>query len=505
MSETLTPTSSAAASPPRTATSRARKVNPWLVLVIACMAQFMVVLDITVVNIALPSVQRGLHFSPANLQWIVNAYTLVFGGFLLLGGRAADLLGRKRLFIVGVVVFTLASMLNGVAQSSGMLIIGRGLQGLGGALVSPAALSIVTTTFTDGEQRTKALAVWSAIAAGGSAVGLLLGGALTDLASWRWVFFVNLPVGIVTLVMALRFVAESRVESARRSFDIAGAVTVTTGLVVLVYTIVKAQSYGWGSARTLGLGAVALALLAAFVTIEHRSSAPLMRLGIFRVRTLAVADTVLLLLASGMFGMFFFASLYIQQILGYSPLKAGLAFLPVTAVIMIGAGAAQGGLIRRLGVRNVGAIGIAIASVGLLILTQLPVHGSYAGNLLVGLLPLGLGLGLAFVPITLLGTSGVRDEDNGLASGLFNTAQQVGGSLGLAILSTLAASQTTSVLHGSSTAAVFAARVSGYHVAFLAAAIMLASGAALLAVGLRRSHMREVEAAIEAGVQPLPA
>jgi EmrB/QacA subfamily drug resistance transporter len=505
MSETLTPTSSAAASLARTATSRPRKVNPWLVLVIACMAQFMVVLDITVVNIALPSVQRGLHFSPANLQWIVNAYTLVFGGFLLLGGRAADLLGRKRLFIVGVVVFTLASMLNGVAQSSGMLIIGRGLQGLGGALVSPAALSIVTTTFTDGEQRTKALAVWSAIAAGGSAVGLLLGGALTDLASWRWVFFVNLPVGIVTLVMALRFVAESRVESARRSFDIAGAVTVTTGLVVLVYTIVKAQSYGWGSARTLGLGAVALALLAAFVTIEHRSSAPLMRLGIFRVRTLAVADTVLLLLASGMFGMFFFASLYIQQILGYSPLKAGLAFLPVTAVIMIGAGAAQGGLIRRLGVRNVGAIGIAVASVGLLILTQLPVHGSYAGNLLVGLLPLGLGLGLAFVPITLLGTSGVRDEDNGLASGLFNTAQQVGGSLGLAILSTLAASQTTSVLHGSSTAAVFAARVSGYHVAFLAAAIMLASGAALLAVGLRRSHMREVEAAIEAGVQPLPA
>jgi EmrB/QacA subfamily drug resistance transporter len=458
-----------------------------------------------VVNIALPSVQRGLHFSPANLQWIVNAYTLVFGGFLLLGGRAADLLGRKRLFMAGVIVFTLASMLNGLAQSSGMLIIGRGLQGLGGALVSPAALSIVTTTFSDGEQRTKALAVWSAIAAGGSAVGLLLGGALTDLASWRWVFFVNLPVGIVTLVMALRYVAESRVDSARRSFDLAGAVTVTTGLVVLVYAIVKAQSFGWGSARTLGLGAVALALLAAFVAIEQRSQAPLMRLSIFRVRTLAVADTVLLLLASGMFGMFFFASLYIQQILGYSPLKAGLAFLPVTAVIMIGAGAAQGGLIRRLGVRNVGAIGIAIASVGLLVLTQLPVHGSYAGNLLVGLLPLGLGLGLAFVPVTLLGTSGVREEDNGLASGLFNTAQQVGGSLGLAILSTLAASQTASVLHGTSTAAVFAARVSGYHVAFLAAAIMLASGAALLALGLRRSHMREVEAAIEAGVQPMPA
>ena len=488
MTEVLTPT----VERPRA------KVNPWLVLVIACMAQFMVVLDITVVNIALPSMQRGLHFSPANLQWIVNGYTLVFGGFLLLGGRAADLFGRKRLFLIGVGVFTAASMLNGLAQSSGMLIVGRGLQGLGGALVSPAALSIVTTTFSDGEQRTKALGVWSAIAAGGSAVGLLVGGALTDLASWRWVFFVNLPVGIITFALALRFVA------ARRSLDLAGAFTVTSGLVILVYAIVKAQSFGWGSARTLGLGAVAVALLAAFVAIESRSKAPLMRLSIFRVRSLAVADTVLLLLASGMFGMFFFASLYIQQILGYSPLKAGLAFLPVTAVIMIGAGLAQQ-LIRRFGVRNVGAFGIALASVGLLVLTQLPVHGSYAGDVLPGLLPLGLGLGLAFVPITLLGTSGVREEDNGLASGLFNTAQQVGGSLGLAVLSTLAASQAARVLHGTGLAAVQVARVSGYHVAFLAAAIMLASGAVLLVVALRRSHLRDVEAAIDAGVQPVPA
>ena len=491
MSETLTANS-------RLPASRPRAVNPWLVLIIACLAQFMVVLDASVVNIALPSVQRGLHFTPANLQWIVNAYTLVFGGFLLLGGRAADLLGRKRLFVAGIILFSAASLLNGLAQTSGMLIVGRGLQGLGGALVSPAALSIVTTTFTDGTQRTRALGVWSAIAASGAAVGLLVGGVLTDVASWRWVFFVNVPVGIATILLALRYVAESRLNVARRAFDLAGAVTVTGGLVVLVYAIVKAQSYGWGSPRTLGLGVLALALLAAFVVIERRSSAPLVRLSIFRIRALTVADTVLLLVASGMFGMFFFASLYVQEILGYSPLRAGLAFLPATAGIMIGAGIAQP-LVKRVGVRNVAAMGTAIASVGMLVLTQLPVHGSYAGNLLVGLMPMSIGLGLAFVPITLMGTSGVSREDSGLASGLFNTAQQVGGSLGLAILSTLAASQTTSVLHGTSQIAVLTARVSGYHVAFLAAGVMLALGVVLLTFGLRRRDIREVEAAVEAG------
>ncbi|HEY5430326.1 MAG TPA: MFS transporter [Solirubrobacteraceae bacterium] len=477
-----------------------RAVNPWLVLVVACLAQFMVVLDATVVNIALPSVQRGLHFSAANLQWVVNGYTLIFGGFLLLGGRAADLLGRKRLFVAGVVLFSAASLLNGLAQTSGMLIVGRGLQGLGGALVSPAALSIVTTTFRDGEQRTKALGVWSAIAASGAAVGLLVGGILTDVASWRWVFFVNVPVGIATVVLALRYVAESRMDVARRSYDIAGAVTVTSGLVVLVYAIVKAQAYGWGSSRTLGLGAIAIALLAAFLVIESRSQAPLMRLSIFRIRTLSVADSSLLLVASAMFGMFFFASLYVQEILGYSPLRAGLAFLPVSAGIMVGAGLSQQ-LIKRLGVRVVSIAGISLATAGMLVLTQLPVHGSYAGNLLVGLLPLSIGMGLTFVPITLLGTSGVQAQDAGLASGLFNTAQQVGGSLGLAILSSLAASQTTSLLHGGARGitAATAARVSGYHVAFLAAAIMLAVAAGLMTFGLRRSHVREIEHELAAG------
>jgi len=470
-------------------TPASSSTNRWLVLVIACLAQFMVVLDVTIVNVALPSIQRGLHFSPASLQWVVNGYTLIFGGFLLLGGRAADLIGRKRLFAAGVALFSFASLLNGFAQSPGMLIAGRALQGLGAALVSPAALSIITTTFTSSEDRTKALGVWSGIAAGGGAVGLLLGGVLTDLLSWQWIFFVNVPVGIVALAMTLRFVPESRASSLHRTFDLAGAATVTAGLVLLVYAIVKAQAFGWGSPRTLGLIAAGVALLAAFGTIERRSPAPLVRLNIFRVRTLAVADVVMLLVASGMFSMFFFASLYVQEILNYSALRAGLAFLPVTAGIGIGAAVAQQ-LIRRVGVRAVAVGGIALATVGMVLLTGLPVHGSYTGNLLVGLMPLSIGMGLTFVPITLLGTGNLRDDDAGLASGLFNTAQQVGGALGLAVLATLAASHTSGLLHaGAGHAARIAALVSGYHVAFVGGAIVMGSGALVLAIGLRRRHV----------------
>ncbi len=465
--------------------------NRWLVLVIACLAQFMVVLDATVVNVALPSIQRGLHFSASNLAWVVNGYTLIFGGFLMLGGRAADLLGRKRLFAAGVALFSLASLLNGLAQSSTMLILGRGLQGLGAALLSPAALSIINTTFTQTSERTKALGVWSAIAAGGGAVGLLLGGVLTDLASWPWIFIVNVPVGAVALALTLRYVPESRAHMEHRTFDLAGAIAVTGGLVVLVFAIVKAQTYGWGSAKTIGLLAGGVVLLGAFTAIETRSKAPLMRLSIFRVRTLSVADAVLLLVASGMFGMFFFASLYVQEILGYSPLRAGLAFLPVTGGIVVGAGIAQQ-LIRRVGMRNVAVGGITMAAVGMAVLTQVPVHGSYAANLLPGLLPMSIGMGLTFVPITLLGTGGMSDDDAGLASGLFNTAQQVGGSLGLAILATLAASQTSSLLGGGGVGAV-AARVSGYHVAFAAAAIMLGAGALIMMLALRPRHVRAIE------------
>jgi EmrB/QacA subfamily drug resistance transporter len=466
------------------------ETNRWLVLVIVCLAQFMVVLDATVVNIALPSIQHGLDFSDANLQWVVNAYTLVFGGFLLLGGRAADLLGRKRLFLVGVIVFTLASLLNGLAQSSSMLIAGRALQGLGGALVSPAALSILMTSFPGTQERTKALGVWSAIVAGGAAAGLLLGGVLTDLLSWEWVFFVNVPVGVLAVAAALRFVPESRDEKAHRAFDVAGAVTVTGGLVVLVYAIVKAQVFGWGSPRTLAMLAAAGLLLAAFVAIERRSAAPLIRLDIFRTRTLTAANVALMFVASGMFSMFFFASLYVQELLGYSPLKAGLAFLPVTSGIMIGAGVAQVA-IRRFGPRQVPVVGLLLATFGMVWLTALPVHGSYVSDLLVGLFPMSLGMGLTFVPVTLLATAGVPAEDSGLASGLLNTSQQVGGALGLAILSTLAANHTTSLLASGTARPI--ALLNGWHVAFTGGAVVLALAALSLVVLLRRRHLAHVD------------
>ncbi|WP_249009619.1 MFS transporter [Conexibacter sp. DBS9H8] len=465
--------------------------HKWAILVIACMAQFMVVLDNTVVNVALPSIQRGLQFSPANLQWVVNGYTLIFGGFLLLGGRAADLLGRRRLFIAGVILFSAASLLNGLAQSGTWLILGRGLQGLGGALVSPAALSIVMTTFRDRAERTRALGVWSAIAAAGAASGLLLGGVLTDLVSWRWNFFVNLPVGAVTVLMALRYIPESTAELGHRRFDALGATTVTAGLLALVFGIVKSQTWGWGSDRTLGVLAAGVLLLGAFLLLESRSAAPLVKLTIFRVRSIATANVVMLLVASGMFGMFFFASLYVQDIMGYDPLQAGLAFLPVSVGIILGAGVSQA-LIPRIGVRNMAVAGLSLAAAGLLYLTRVPdTHAHYVTDLLVGLFPLAIGMGFTFVPITLLGTSGVGNDDAGLASGLFNSAQQVGGSLGLAILATLSASRTGALLKGHT--GVVAATVSGYHVAFLAAAIMLGTGAAAIVLFLRRRHLSGLE------------
>jgi len=475
--------------------NEASATNRWLILVIACLAQFMIVLDVTIVNVALPSIQRGLHFSPSSLQWIVNAYTLIFGGFLMLGGRAADLLGRRRLFMVGVTLFATASLVNGFAQDPTMLIIGRGVQGLGGALVSPAALSIIMTTFQDHGERTKALGVWSAIAAGGSAFGLLLGGVLTTAVSWRWNFFINVPVAITTVMLALRFVPESVADLGHRRFDAAGATTITAGLLAIVFGIVKAETWGWGSEKTLGVLALGVVLLAIFVLQESRSPAPLVKLSIFRIRSIATANSAMLLIASAMFGMFYFVSLYVQDVLGYSALKAGFAFLPVSLGIIVGAGISQT-VIPKFGLRNVAVVGLGIAVAGLLWLTRLPVHGHYASDLLAGLLPLSIGLGLVFVPITLLGTSGVSNDDSGLASGLFNSAQQIGGSLGLAILATLSVSHANGLIkHGSAASAAnrVAATVSGYHVAFLVAAIMIAAGAAILVLFLRKRDIEAIE------------
>jgi EmrB/QacA subfamily drug resistance transporter len=469
-----------------------RATHPWLVLVLVCLAQFMVVLDATVVNVALPSIQKDLGMSEGDLQWVVNAYTLVFGGFLLLGGRAGDLIGRKRIFLAGVVVFTSASLLDGLAQSSTWLIVARGAQGLGGALISPAALSIVNTTFDSEAERTKALGVWASIAAGGGAVGLVVGGALTEAFSWPWVFFVNVPVGILTFALAGRFVPESRAESEQRAFDVAGAVTVTAGLIALVYAIVRTSAAGWTSAQTLGVGGAAIVLLTLFFLIERRSKAPLVRLSIFRVPTLRSANLALLFVVSGLFAMFFFNSLYMQRVLDYSPLKSGLAFLPFTAGIVIGAGLAQQ-LGSRIGLRACGVIGMAIAAGGIFWLLRLGPGSSYLPDLLPCILPTSIGMGLAFVPLTLIATGGLPNEDAGLASGLFNTSQQIGGALGLAILSTLATSRTNNWLDAAgpnvTDAEHASALVHGFAGAFAGAAIFVAAGSVLLLVLLRKRDL----------------
>ncbi|HEY3542025.1 MAG TPA: DHA2 family efflux MFS transporter permease subunit [Gaiellaceae bacterium] len=459
--------------------------NPWLVLVLICLAQFMVILDATIVNVALPSIQKDLGLSEANLQWIINAYTLVFGGFLLLGGRAGDLLGRKRLFLIGLVIFTVASLLNGLSTSSGMLIGFRALQGLGAALISPAALSIISTTFAEGKERAKALGVWAAIAIGGSAVGLVLGGALTQSFSWPWIFFVNVPVGVVAFLAAMRFVPESKDEHAHKSYDLGGAVTVTGGLMALVFAIVKAETKGWGSGTTIGFFIVSAVLIATFIVLELRSPEPLVRLSIFRTRSLSTANLTMFLVASGMFAMFFFNTLYIQRVLDYGPLKAGVSFLPFTAGIMVSAGIASN-FAPRIGVRPVAAAGMILTALGMLLFARMPVDGSYATDVLPGMILASLGMGAVFMPLTLVATTGLHDEDQGLASGLFNTSQQVGGALGLAILSTIAAGRT----HGGSPAQL----VHGFHYAFVGAAVFVLGALVVMLAMLRKRHVARIEA-----------
>ncbi len=474
-------------------------VNPWIVLVVICFAQFMVVLDATIVNVALKNIYDALHFhSAASLQWVVTSYTLVFAGFLLLGGRVGDILGRKRFFLIGLVIFTTASLLNGLSTSSGMLIGFRAMQGLGAALISPAALSIISTTFAEGKERARALGVWAAIAIGGSAFGLVLGGWLTQSYSWNWIFFINVPIGALTFLAALRLVPESKLEQESRHYDLLGAVTVTGGLMALVYGFSHAAGpAGWLSTWTIIPFVGAALLLTAFVLVELQSLEPLVRLSIFRVRSLMTANLAMFLAFSGMFAMFFFNALYIRGALHFGALKTGLAFLPFTGGIMISAGVSSG-LAPRIGVRPVAAVGMVLSVISMLLFARMPAVGaSYATDLLPGLIVGSLGMGAIFMPLTLMATTGLKDEDQGLASGLFNTSQQVGGALGLAILSTIATSQTadpnaiTDVVHG-------------YHYAFVGAAVLIALALAVMVALLRKHHVAAIQAEA-AEPAPVPA
>ncbi|HXB16973.1 MAG TPA: MFS transporter [Solirubrobacteraceae bacterium] len=479
------------------------EVNKNIALLLLAVTQFVVVIDASIVNIALPSIGTALHFSENDLSWVVNAYTLTFGGFLLLGGRLADLMGRRRMFMIGLVVFSLASLLGGVAQSEAWLIGARAVQGLGAAIVSPAALSIITTTFAEGAERNRALGVWGAVAGAGGAAGVLLGGILTSGLSWRWVLFVNVPIGLAAAFAAPRVLVESRAEVETRDFDIPGAVTVTAGLSLLVYALVEAVNAGWGSAATLGKIAGALVLLAAFVAIERTRRAPLMPFSIFRLRTLRGADVVALLIGMSLFSMFFFVSLYMQQVLGFSALKAGLSYLPLAVGIILSAGAASV-LVTRFGFKPVLLTGLLFVAGGLLWFSQVRVHGSFAADVLGPSLLAAIGLGLSFVPVTIAAVTGTRPREAGLASGLVNTAQQVGGALGLAILATVANSRTKDLLAagGHSHAE---ALTKGFERAFLVGAGFALVGALLTVVLISSRDSREHSEAAQAGEVAVPA
>ncbi len=430
---------SATAAHPHPAEATTLDPRRWKALAVLAVAQFMVVLDASIVNVALPSIQRSLGFSESGLPWVVNAYTLAFGGFLMLGGRAADLFGRRRMFVVGLGLFSAASLAGGFAQSAGWLIAARGVQGLGAAILSPAALSIVTTTFTEGAERNKALGIWGALAGAGGAVGVLMGGMLTQWAGWEWVLFVNVPIGAAAAFAAPRFVRESKTHE-QTSLDVAGALTVTGGLVALVYALVDASSAGWGSAQTIGLLALSVVLLASFVVVELRTRHPLMPLTIFRNRNVGSADAVALLVGASLFSMFFFISLYLQQVLGQSALKTGLSYLPLAISIVLSAGAASQ-LVTRVGPKPVLVSGLVFVTTGLVLFTQISPDGSYLSDVLLPSVIVAVGLGLSFVSLTITAVSGVSHDEAGLASGLLNTAQQVGGALGLAVLSSVATSQ----------------------------------------------------------------
>jgi len=467
----------------------------WLVLALVSLAQVLIVLDATIVNVALPAIGDDLDLSQESLQWTINAYTLAFGGFLLLGGRAADLFGRRRLFLVGVLVFTGASAALALAESATVLLAGRAIQGLGGALVAPAALSIVTTTFTEPAERTKALAVWGSVSAGGGALGLLLGGMLTEWLSWEWIFLINAPIGAFAFFAALRIVPESRLADPG-GFDAAGALTVTAGLVAIVFAVTRADTWGFGDARTLAAAGAGALLLAAFVAIERRHRAPLVRLGLFRVRTVAIGNLSIFVAFGAVFAMFFFSTLYVQRVLGYTPLEAGLAFLPFAVTLPLGAGLAQQ-VSARASPKAPLLIGLTGAGLGLLWWSRLDANGTFLSDVLGPTLVTAFGMGNLFVAATLVATAGVADHEQGLASGLFNTSQQVGGAFFLAVLGTIAADRTAGKLAGSvppDPGAQAAALVDGFSFALVLGGVMAFVMAAVVAFALPRRAVEQVQA-----------
>jgi len=424
----------------------ATRAPAWMLLAVVCVGQFMVVLDLSIVNVALPAMQRDFHFSTSQLQWVVNAYALTFGGFLLLGGRAADLFGRRRIFILGLAMFSGASLVCAMAPNEGLLIGARALQGLGAAVLSPATLTILTTTFREPAERARALGIWSAMAAVGGASGALFGGVLTDLLSWRWIFYINVPIGLVTIVAARAALVDTRAEGERPTLDILGALTVTGGLVALVYAVAGTDTHAWGSAATLVPLAVAAVLLVAFVLVETRAArTPLVPFRLFRSRGVTGANLSMLLVGGAIFSMWLFLSLYMQEVLRFSPLITGVGFLPQTAAIALGA-QVSARLVPRLGPRPPLLAGIALAVVGLGWLSFVSPTGSYAGDVLGGSILATLGMGLSFTPLAFAATAGVAREEAGLASGMLNTSRQVGGSIGLAALATIAANRTATVL-----------------------------------------------------------
>ena len=465
-------------------TSERRK---WLALALLSAVQFMVVLDIAIVNVALPSIKDDLGFSQENLQWVISAYALVFGGFLLLGGRASDLLGRRRLFLVALVVFTVASLLAGLAWSEASLIGARALQGLGAAIITPAALSILSTTFVEGRERNIALGVWGAVGGFGAAAGVLMGGILTDALSWEWIFFVNVPVGLVAFALTPLLLAESRDAHVRR-FDVPGAVLVTGGLSALVYAITQAGQDGWLAGETLGFFAASVALLVGFVAWEQRHSEPLMRFGILRIRTVSGANVAGFIMGTAMFAMFLMLTLYMQQVLGYSAMKTGVAYLAVAGTAIVwSAVAAQ--LVTRVGVKPVLVFGMTALTAGLVYFTQVSVGGSYLGDLLPGFLLIAVGIGFSFVPISIAALAGVQNAEAGLASGLINTSQQIGGALGIAALSTIATSQTNDAVAAGTALPV--ALVDGFTAAFLVGVAIAGLGIIAALTLIRRDELEQ--------------